>query len=262
MCLPASALIPLTCDCARPRGCSGGGAAAPNSTRGLMAGARHSTRVAAEPRGPCCRQVNWLRVRCGVGWMGMWPVVAVDTCFGKLRIQFSAVCASSYLCEWVHVPPLPCCPVYRLCHAVPCTAFAMLSLVPPLPCCPVYGPPRLFPCRAFASFPMYVRPFPLTTGVVCTQAAIRESDAVVTVSPGYAQEIQNDPLLTVVRDAQHVQKPVLGIMNGIDTSTWSPDTDPYLLPALRYGQEQAGPAKLLAKLLLQVGGPPLQHARI
>lgn len=109
---------------------------------------------------------------------------------------------------------------------------------------------------------MYVRPFPLTTGVVCTQAAIRESDAVVTVSPGYAQEIQNDPLLTVVRDAQHVQKPVLGIMNGIDTSTWSPDTDPYLLPALRYGQEQAGPAKLLAKLLLQVGGPPLQHARI
>lgn len=76
----------------------------------------------------------------------------------------------------------------------------------------------------------------------------------MTVSPGYAQEIKLQPLLTVVRDAQRVQKPVLGIMNGIDTATWSPSTDPYLLPALRYSDEQAGPSKVLAKLQLQVCG--------
>lgn len=84
------------------------------------------------------------------------------------------------------------------------------------------------------------------------QAAVQESDAVVTVSPGYAKEIQGDALLTVVRNAQRVQKPVLGIMNGIDTATWSPGVDPYLLPALRYGKGQAAAVKALAKLQLQV----------
>lgn len=41
-------------------------------------------------------------------------------------------------------------------------------------------------------------------------------------------------------------------MNGIDTTTWTPAEDPYLLPALRYDERQAVQAKTLAKLQLQV----------
>ncbi len=65
MCLPASCLIPLTCSGQHngqhaseqhDRGNPG------HSTRGLMAGAQHATRIASHVRHASCTHVNWLQV--------------------------------------------------------------------------------------------------------------------------------------------------------------------------------------------------------
>jgi starch synthase len=66
------------------------------------------------------------------------------------------------------------------------------------------------------------------------KAGLRFADVITTVSPTYALEIQTpaygcgfDGLLRTRRDVLH------GILNGIDTDVWNPETDPHL--ANRYG---------------------------
>jgi starch synthase len=66
------------------------------------------------------------------------------------------------------------------------------------------------------------------------KAGLQYADAITTVSPTYAKEIQTAPLgmglegvLFERRDRLH------GILNGIDVGTWDPRTDPYI--ARRYG---------------------------
>ncbi|MCR5062900.1 MAG: glycogen synthase, partial [Treponema sp.] len=61
------------------------------------------------------------------------------------------------------------------------------------------------------------------------QAAIASADMITTVSPTYAKEIQTpeggfglDGLLRVRSDR------IRGIVNGVDTKIWNPQTDPYL----------------------------------
>jgi starch synthase len=62
------------------------------------------------------------------------------------------------------------------------------------------------------------------------KAGLRFADVITTVSPTYAQEIQTpeygcgfDGLLRTRRDVLH------GILNGIDTDVWNPETDPHLV---------------------------------
>jgi len=61
------------------------------------------------------------------------------------------------------------------------------------------------------------------------KSGINFSDALTTVSPTYAQEIQRPEygagLDGVIRARAHV---LTGILNGIDTDLWTPDRDPYL----------------------------------
>jgi starch synthase len=62
------------------------------------------------------------------------------------------------------------------------------------------------------------------------KAGLVFSDALVTVSPTYAQEIQSDPALGsglegVLRERGN---DLYGILNGIDTHTWDPERDPWL----------------------------------
>jgi starch synthase len=68
------------------------------------------------------------------------------------------------------------------------------------------------------------------------KAGIVFADAISTVSPGYAAEILTpeygaglDAVLRFRREDLH------GILNGIDTDTWNPETDPHL--AARYGRD-------------------------
>ena len=80
-----------------------------------------------------------------------------------------------------------------------------------------------------------------------------ESDSVVTVSPGYAQELR-EKLRS--RDSKEFEDMVVtGIMNGIDTNVWCPRKDPYLTPAEHYSFCDIDRGKTNAKLHLQVMPP-------
>ncbi|MGE0361489.1 MAG: glycogen synthase GlgA [Vicinamibacterales bacterium] len=74
------------------------------------------------------------------------------------------------------------------------------------------------------------------------KSGINFSDALTTVSPTYAQEIQRpeygDGLDGVIRARAHA---LSGILNGIDTDLWNPDRDPYL-PASFTARSLAGKA--------------------
>ncbi len=68
------------------------------------------------------------------------------------------------------------------------------------------------------------------------KGAILTADRIVAVSPTYAQEIQQPRYGYDLHPALQVRAPHLaGILNGIDTTVWNPDTDPYI-PA-RYNRE-------------------------
>ena len=72
------------------------------------------------------------------------------------------------------------------------------------------------------------------------KAGINFSDAVTTVSPTYAQEIQRPEYGAgfdgVIRARAHA---LIGILNGIDVDIWSPERDPYL-PASFSAKSLAG----------------------
>jgi starch synthase len=61
-------------------------------------------------------------------------------------------------------------------------------------------------------------------------------DRIVAVSPTYAKEIQQPRYGYDLHTALQIRAPhLVGILNGIDTTVWNPDTDPYI-PA-RYNRE-------------------------
>lgn len=61
-------------------------------------------------------------------------------------------------------------------------------------------------------------------------AAIRGSDQVVTVSPGYASELMNSDKPEQLSQPLHEHQPIKGLLNGVDYQCWNPATDHYLAP--------------------------------
>jgi starch synthase len=90
-------------------------------------------------------------------------------------------------------------------------------------------------------------------GVGLLKGGILTADRVTTVSPRYALEIATprfgfglDPWIAAL------EPPVAGILNGIDTDVWDPETDPYL--ESRYGAADiAGKAACKAALQKELG---------
>ncbi|MGQ0699540.1 MAG: glycogen synthase GlgA [Panacagrimonas sp.] len=82
------------------------------------------------------------------------------------------------------------------------------------------------------------------------KSALLQADAITTVSPTYAREIQTpafgERLDGVIRSRASV---LHGIANGIDTDTWNPATDPYLYT--RYDRDTVVEGKRANKLALQ-----------
>ncbi|MFZ2629840.1 MAG: glycogen synthase GlgA [Rugosibacter sp.] len=93
------------------------------------------------------------------------------------------------------------------------------------------------------------------------KAGLQYADAITTVSPAYAQEIQTpadgmglDGLLRYRADR------LSGILNGIDTTQWNPATDPYLAAAydtVRLDKKTSNKAALRSELGLAMTDMPL-----
>ncbi len=61
------------------------------------------------------------------------------------------------------------------------------------------------------------------------KGALQFADRITTVSPSYAEEIQSEPLGSGLQGLLSQRKDVLsGILNGIDTDAWDPESDPYI----------------------------------
>lgn len=61
------------------------------------------------------------------------------------------------------------------------------------------------------------------------KAGLLYADAITTVSPTYAREIQSEPLGFGMQGLLHQRRDSLfGILNGIDTTVWNPETDPLI----------------------------------
>jgi len=92
------------------------------------------------------------------------------------------------------------------------------------------------------------------------KAGIVWSDAITTVSPTYAREIQTleygAGLDGVLRDRA---AKITGILNGVDYAEWSPQTDPHL--SYRYSAEDLSGKRLAKRALVEEVGLPLNDAR-
>ncbi len=74
------------------------------------------------------------------------------------------------------------------------------------------------------------------------KAAVRYSDAITTVSPSYAAEIMTPEFGEGMDDLLRSRASVVsGVLNGIDTVSYDPSTDPYL--AVKYGVSDVLPGK-------------------
>jgi len=82
------------------------------------------------------------------------------------------------------------------------------------------------------------------------KAGVVFSDAVNTVSPTYAEEIQTPEKGCGMEDVlRYYRSKLSGIVNGVDYSVWNPQTDPHL--AARYNAETVQEGKALCKASLQ-----------
>jgi len=83
------------------------------------------------------------------------------------------------------------------------------------------------------------------------KAGLQHSDAITTVSPTYAKEIQT-PEFGVGFDGllRYRAQDLHGIINGVDPKLWSPETDPVV--ARQYGQEDVARGKRENKTAVQM----------
>jgi starch synthase len=81
------------------------------------------------------------------------------------------------------------------------------------------------------------------------------ADALSTVSPTYAREIQTPEFGWGLDGALRARAPVLhGILNGVDYAEWSPETDPYI-PARYSADDLSGKSVCKLELLAEFGLP-------
>jgi starch synthase len=82
------------------------------------------------------------------------------------------------------------------------------------------------------------------------KAGLVYADAVSTVSPRYAQEIQTPEFGCRLEGVlQHRRDDLFGIINGVDYAVWNPATDKFL--PVKYGPRDVTAGKAAAKTLLQ-----------
>ncbi len=100
-------------------------------------------------------------------------------------------------------------------------------------------------------------------GLSMLKAGMIFSDAVTTVSPNYAKEVCTAEYGNGFEGVLNsLGSRFNGILNGIDTETWNPETDPYIKQNYRFGKQLAA-HKLTNKLdLLKRAGLPQQDVPV
>eukprot|EP00884_Botryococcus_braunii_P001444 jgi/Botrbrau1/112/Bobra.0022s0100.2 len=88
-------------------------------------------------------------------------------------------------------------------------------------------------------------------GINWMQGALLACNKIVTVSPNYASEIQNDQRMGCDLADVLKERGVTGIMNGIDTETWNPETDVLLPSQCLYNAQTVQHGKAAAKAAFQ-----------
>jgi starch synthase len=87
------------------------------------------------------------------------------------------------------------------------------------------------------------------------KAGLHYADRITTVSPNYAREIQREPLGMGLQGLLSHRASVLsGILNGIDTDAWDPESDPYIAKyynAVRLPVKQENKRALQARMGLE-----------
>lgn len=82
------------------------------------------------------------------------------------------------------------------------------------------------------------------------RAGLRAADRVTTVSPTYAEEIRRPEFGMGLEDVLRERGgDLVGILNGVDYSVWSPERDPFL--PYRYDAKDLAPKRLLKKRLVE-----------
>ncbi|MCA9241627.1 MAG: glycogen/starch synthase, partial [Planctomycetales bacterium] len=82
------------------------------------------------------------------------------------------------------------------------------------------------------------------------KTALAFSDVLTTVSPRYAQEIQDPPMSCGLEGIlRHRSADLYGVLNGVDYSDWSPVSDPHI--AANYNADNYEHGKALCKAALQ-----------
>ena len=93
------------------------------------------------------------------------------------------------------------------------------------------------------------------------KGGIAYADALNTVSPSYAREIQTPEYGFGLDGALRARADVLtGILNGVDYRQWSPDVD-VLIPALYSAEDLSGKRVCKQQLVIESGFPPEAMAR-
>ena len=91
--------------------------------------------------------------------------------------------------------------------------------------------------------------------VIFMKAALQLSDAISTVSKGYAREIQTPELGFDLQDVLQARKQALfGILNGVDYTAWDPETDDLI--AANYSAEDLSGKEACKRDLLATMGLP------
>ncbi|MEO0530045.1 MAG: glycogen synthase GlgA [Planctomycetota bacterium] len=88
------------------------------------------------------------------------------------------------------------------------------------------------------------------------KSALSQADTLSTVSPRYAQEIQDPPMSCGLEGIlRHRSEDLYGVLNGVDYSAWSPVTDPYIAANYNADDFVEGKAKCKQALQEEMGLP-------
>jgi len=85
------------------------------------------------------------------------------------------------------------------------------------------------------------------------KAGVCYADAITTVSPQYAREVQTDEIGGGLHEVFQMRGPdLVGILNGIDVNVWNPRTDPLLVAP--FGTEEWGQIEVNKRALQRMAG--------